>query len=413
LLYYDAFQSHELNLYAENSVAEAERFFGYFFDQLILENQIDSQQREKEHSSSKPRQPLKQLDVSLRDALERFKVVLPSMLFDNAGALMQGLLPEIESKVADISCRKCTPFERICEGVSDAEDDEIVTARGMCVVQLREMFDIASEVARAYYSTHGTLFPAGKPPEIVFSTVQFMTEVGAHNSAADRYASGLTNYFSTLARAQVQLHLYVRMFDLETYKSVLYLLFHECIAHAFHATHPDPKERETAKPYERFTEGWMDWVAYKILEEVVKGTGDEGQRWKNRITLPNVFEVSTTLHRSRSEGGNHVEGASQIRLGVRVAEVTFDFFKELAQRKVFKDVGESWRAFLRLSFDLNMLGQIDAKQRNAFVGLMRHLEFPAQQDEMRYPLEALLLDYLRTQDIHTLVEEVNKLAQAR
>ncbi|HWS87527.1 MAG TPA: hypothetical protein VN282_11220 [Pyrinomonadaceae bacterium] len=412
LSYYDAFQSHELELYADSAAAEVESFCQQFFAQLDLESRKDAQQRVKESDSSETRQPLTHLDVSLRSVLDRFKQILPAVLLEPQSVVTQRLLPAIENTVAGISCQGCTPFGRVCEGVSDAEDDEIVSAAGLCVRQLRQMFDLALEVAHSYYVTHGSLFPRENPPEVVFSTLQFESEVDSHNAAANRYGGGLTIYFPIVARAQVQLHLYIQKFDLETYKSVLYLLFHECIAHAFHGIHPDPKKRVKTEPYERYAEGWMDWVAYKILEEVVKGTGPEGQRWQDRITLPDVFAVSTTLHRARSNPTNRGDGVRQIRLGARAAELTCEFFHELLEEKSLENFDDPWGNFLQLSFDLNALGEIDAKKRNAFVGMMRHLEFSPKEDEIRYPLDSLLIDYLRTRDIHTLIEEVYKLDHA-
>lgn len=412
LTYYDVFRNYELELYDDNAAAEAERFRRRFFEQLDLESQTDSEQRKKEDDLGEPRQPLKHLDVSLQTALDRFKQSLPTLLLDKNAVLTQRLLPVLESRIAQISCEKCTPFDRVCEGVSDAEDDEIVSARGLCIEQLRRMFELAHEVTLSYYATYATLFRRDAPPEVVFSTLQYKSEVGSHNSSVNRYGGGLTVFFTTVARAQVQLHLNVGKFDLDTYKSVPYLLFHECLAHAFHGIYPDPKKRTKTEPYDRFTEGWMDWVAYKILEEVVKGTGREGLRWQDEITLPDVFEVSTTLHAARSNPANRVEGTSQVRLGVRAAQLTCEFFATLSAKRVLEELDDWWGRFLQLSFDLNVLGEMDARKRNAFVGMMRHLEFTHEEDKLRYALDSLLIDYLRTGDIHTLVEEVYKLDQA-
>jgi hypothetical protein len=412
LSYYDAFERHELELSVDSAAAEVEIFCQQLFAQLDLESRKDAQQREKEGDSPATRQPLTHLDVSLRSVLDRFKQILPVVLLEPQSVVTQRLLPTIENKVAGVSCQGCTPFERVCEGISDAGDDEIVSAAGLCVRQLRQMFDLALEVALSYYATHGSLFPRENAPEVVFSTLQFESEVDSHNAAANRYGGGLTIYFPTVARAQVQLHLNIQKFDLETYKSVPYLLFHECIAHAFHGIYPDPRKRVKTEPYERYVEGWMDWVAYKILEEVVKGTGREGQRWKDRITLRDVFAVSTTLHRARSNPANRGDGTRQVRLGARAAELTYEFFQELLEERALEDFDDPWGSFLQLSFDLNALGGIDVKKRNAFVGMMRHLEFPPEEDETRYLLDSLLIDYLRTRDIHTLVEEMFKLDRA-
>lgn len=400
-----------MEIYADNAAADVEVFSQRFFDQLKLENQKDSDQRKKESASTGPSLPLTHLDVSLQSALDRFKRILPDVLLNPQSIVPQRLLPVIENTLAGISCKNCTPFGRICEGINEAEDDEIVSAAGLCIRQLRQMFELAHEVALTYYKTYGSLFPK-KPPEVVFSTLPFESEVGSHNASASRYGSGLTIYFPTVGRAQVELHLNIEKFDLDTYKSVPYLMFHECIAHAFHGIHPDPRKRETTKPYERYTEGWMDWVAYKILEKVVKGTAIGGQQWQDRITLPDVFTVATALHRARSNPANHNDGVSQIRLGVRAAELTYDFFEALSDERKLEEMDNPWGRFLQLSFDLNALGEIDAKKRNAFVGMMRRFGFSDKEDKFRYDLEALLIDYLRTRDILTFVEKVYTLERA-
>lgn len=409
LLVVEALLTHEDQIDFEGATAKALVFRDEISKYFEAESSRDVEQRENEKETGLDRAPLKALDQSLLDAISNFKQAAPGLNLDSPSTLKK-LFTTVEASASSISCSTCSST-RICEGISAAEDNEIVERAGLCLAPFRKMFELARDVATAYYEAHCDLLSMRTTPEVVLSTWNFEDAVNADETIANRTAGALTDFSSRTVTANVKLQFAVKRFSPHTLKGITYLLFHECIAHVFHGLYPDPKNRIGTTPYERFVEGWMDCVAYSVLCQVVKGTGFAGNRWRAAITVPDTLGTAQQMHEARYDVSNkngrldnkQVNGLGQIRLGVSIAKKTYAFIK-----KLFTDhedlPSDCDAAFLRLSFELNMLGEASATDRNMFIDAMSKLSFPPESSERWYLIEEKLLDYLRGGSIESFIQ---------
>lgn len=413
LAFFDAYLENEIEILEGDEISSVDRFRNHLFEQFDLDAQRDNEQRESERASASPRDPLLPLDESLRNSIAIVEdSVATTLRLPHNSIILTRVLPTLEGRAAGISCAECgsSTGTTICDGVSEPQDDITVSRGGACIAQLHRMFMVASEAASAYYSRFSTLFSTIAVPPVVLSTQYESTPVNGHYSPSGTPAGAVTIYDPRLQRSQVRLHLPVQSLDLRTYVGLQYLLFHECISHAFHGLHPNPGSRTSTKPYESFAEGWMDWVSYKIFEEVVRGTGFLGNRWMDQIVGRNAFEIATTLHSRRIELIPGRNGSAQVLLGAAVASITFNFIKNLYQDEYLEPADGYRDAFFRLSFDLNLLGDISTENRDAFVRAMRRLRNPSE-DKKRGQVSLLLMQYLRgILDIYELVNQLSTCA---
>lgn len=409
LLVVEALLAHEDQIDLEDATAKAPIFRDAINRYFEAESSKDGEQRENENKAGQGRSPLKALDQSLLDAISNFKLAAGGLNLDSPPVLQQ-LLTAIEKSASSISCANCSSTG-ICEGISESDDDEIVARGGLCLAPFRQLFEVAREIATTYYEAYCGLLSAATTPQIILSTWNFENAVNADETIADGAAGAKTVFSSRNATAEIQLQFAVKRFSRRAFKGMLYLLLHECIAHAFHGLFPDPKNRIGTEPYDRFAEGWMDWVSYYILRQVIEGSGFAGDRWRAGIILPDILGTTQQMHEARHDASNEsgslderkVKGLGQIRLGVSVAKKTYAFIKKLCIDH--EDLPSDYdAAFLRLSLELNMLGETSAEDTNMFIDAMRKLSFPPESDARWYFIEEKLLDYLRGGSIDSFIQ---------
>ena len=153
---------------------------------------------------------------------------------EDQAVLVQKLLAAIETGIQRVCCEKCASRrELICNGRNVDEDSKIVAQSGQCMLPLKEMFDAAEGAARAYYRRFSTIFSKFSPlVEVVLSTRACNGK--PHEFPVPYQVSGATFFDDhDTWKTHVFLDLWVKAFDWETYMSCLYVLFHECICHAF------------------------------------------------------------------------------------------------------------------------------------------------------------------------------------
>jgi len=197
-------------------------------------------------------------------------------------------------------------------------------------------------------------------------------------------------------------------FDIPAYLSSLYALFHECLAHAFHAITPKLSKRAGVLPEDRFVEGWMDWVAMKVLEEVLDGTGLVNLPSSLRF-LPQRRDHAQDLHRARTKttGTEISELACQLSTGRSAAMKVFEILKNRGA-----ECPDPWSSFLQLSFDLNMMSDFTEDQRESFVTTLDFLEendHQVQPNPRHYMLAGIITKYLRNKDIRQFIDSVIEL----
>jgi len=344
--------------------------------------------------------------------LDRFLETLATDLNDHARPQLRGghaglvasLLKEIKQGASKLSCHTCSPLSpTVCNGGD--QDDEIVARSGHCIAPLRTMFDVALQATREYYSRFGTLSLAAPIPEVMFSTQLFRGK--PHDIPVDYYVGGVTTYHegNNKSWVQVQLCLCVTKFDWSTYLAVLYVLFHECVSHAFNGLFPSPQARTSMEPNDPFGEGWMDWVAYRIMEEVIQGQGP-ARALAAKIRFPNEHrDVGTQFHlvRADHERKPRSEYSYIYAEGKSAAEKLYYLMERLVGSR-----SASWEAFLRMSFDLNMLS-LPVSDRMKFVRLIDAYLSGRGQLELPFnffPMAKIFNNYLKSNDISTLVQSV-------
>jgi hypothetical protein len=296
-----------------------------------------------------------------------------------------------------MSCTLCSKFPpNVCNGTD--EDDQIVNAGAACLAPLEEMFDIAHAIARHYYRKYGTLMSGN--PEVVFGTENFSQskpDVRPHDLPVRFFVNGETKYFDQPPEmhAKVVLKIPVRAFDTNTYLSTLYILFHECIVHAFRAIFPKAS-RSGTKDEDRFVEGWMDWISFEILSKVLNGDWPILRRW-NLSFLRARQDRALRFHVARIDPDSEFcsKFASSRATGRSAAIKVSNFFKSACSKP--------WEKFLQMSFDLNMMSDFDEGKRESFVTVLDFLEDFPEEHEI---IANLLTKYLQTNDLQALINSV-------
>jgi hypothetical protein len=389
---------------------------------------------ESESGTSANSEPL---DKFLQERIARFSNFLP--LFSGShGRLSEELLIALKGAAADLSCQNCSQRSRVCDAGIDDYDLELVARRGLCITSLRQLFETANDGAKTYCSTYGTLYPHKEPPQVTFSTAFYLTRSILHSVPVDYQVGGLTTYAKALA--QVELGLVVNKFDLQTYHAVPYVLFHECVAHALHSIFPTIVGREGKASYDPWGEGWMDWVAYQMMEDIVNQRGPAANLSINLPFQLDSIKAALEFHTARvsferdetsatdpdSELG---AGVSLLFFGVEAAKKVYYLLREIFKGDrelagLYKDIGlpgEEYRAaFYRLSFDLNMHQAFDDRKRLRFTMLINtgvpnvnKIMSPLQLEKERAKkglfnsIEAILDEYVRTSDIQFLLQSIS------
>jgi len=279
---------------------------------------------------------------------------------------------------------------------------------GCCKASLQEMFDFAVDVTKVYYGSYSS-HAKYSPASVTLDVKLFRDRNRVHDLPIDYSVSGAVEFLPPVkgARSEVQLLLHVDNFDLDSYLTVPYVLFHECIAHAYHGLLPNANDRKPHRPDDQFAEGWMDFVAFEIFKEVWKGNGP-AKHLLGRVKLTaDHYDRSYKLHSSRIElsvkpplrqsqyaicrrSGHHAA-----RKVLRVLERTCP--TEARAREIF----------FRMSFDLNMTQKIDSLQKNFFVAVINNLSEPGSPDSPRHcDVVRVMRKYIENNKLEHFVAEI-------
>jgi hypothetical protein len=276
------------------------------------------------------------------------------------------------------------------------------------------MLDIACDIARHYYVTHGTLMRGN--PEVILGTENFSQRKNnpddrPHDLPIRYFVNAETKYFDEPGqrRAQVILKMPVRAFDSNTYLSTLYILFHECIAHTFRAITCTATPRSGTKDEDRFLEGWMDWISFKILERILNGNG-RSALLRNLKFLLDRLDRADRFHQARvavetpASSEPPSQFASDRATGRRAAMKVLKLFENRPE-----ECPRPWEKFLQMSFDLNMMSSFDEKQRQSFVGVLDYLDeddTALDVSDEHYELALILTKYLVDNNLQALIDSV-------
>ena len=283
--------------------------------------------------------------------------------------LITTILEGFRSSVAGMNCDNCVQAQglsRICDG--SVADDKLID-RGRCVQPLLELFETVLEVTRRYYREKSTSFRHLNGLSVEFSTG--FTDTKPHDCPIDCFVGGKTTYLDHggALLSDVHLSINIERLDEASYLATAYVLLHEIVCHAFQRTIPlsaTPHPRMPSEPDDAFTEGWMDWVAYEILEEVLAEQGPARDLAQQFHFANDARDASNALHLARVDDRqqNASKHAVTRAFGKEVAERVLHLFGRLPEA-----AADPWGLFLRLSFDLNMLPGFDQLSER-FVSLL-------------------------------------------
>lgn len=340
-------------------------------------------------------------DTFLRKLTSRFlRTAEPEL--ERHPQLFEVVKTALQKRGDEISCANCNSLR------SGVGNEEVISSRGCCMSPLRQMFDIAHKTARIYYSKFAT-HSETILPEVVFSTRHSRDMSDLHDLPVPYAVTGGTQYCSLGEQSwtEVYLKMCVEKFDYDSYMATPYILFHECIAHAFHGVIPSPLNRKPSEPEDEFAEGWMDFVAFKIMEEVMDKKGP-AKHLSSKVNFTDEhYHRSFNLYFSRvdlnvSHPYKPSEHAIHRKLGQSAANKVLHVLGRLPES--YKN---PWQAFLQMSLDLNMHQGFEQTQRHKFVALINNLAKPGEIDTPRHcEIVPIIRKYLKNQDAIGFIEDI-------
>jgi hypothetical protein len=325
------------------------------------------------------------------------------------GNLVKKLVAEMKHRAGKVKCSSCSPLSpRVCDGGQN--DHDIVHRGGQCIESFRSMFDFALRIATEYYEK------IGKIPSVLFPKVFLSTRLvnsPPNDIPGNYFVNGVTYYEAAGdggSRSIVKLEVYVDKFDWNTYLVVPYVMFHECISHAFYSLSPASGNniRKSTGPDDPFAEGWMDLVAYEVMKEVLQGRSVIAIQ-PSLAFLTDHLDTGTRCHLSRANI-NDAPGTKKSQHAIQraVGRDAADKFRFLMER-LPESSNQAWSEFLHFSFNLNA-GSFTASALSTFVWKLRRL-LPSRGELVKpyqvEPIPQLLREYFEKRDLKTLVASIN------
>ena len=201
--------------------------------------------------------PGEHLDSNLKDLAKTLLTASASHLTGTFAPRFSPLLTQLTGHMNALSCCTCSGSPSVCEGGQN--DDALVAGGGHCIGLLRQLFDVALQIAQDAFHRY---LPALSLPAVGFSTAHWNKK--PHDIPVELYCGGSTA-FANGGNSVVQLHLTPAALDWDTCLACLYVLVHECFCHAFYGARNPSKREEGTGNDDPFTEGWMDWLAHELL----------------------------------------------------------------------------------------------------------------------------------------------------
>ena len=272
----------------------------------------------------------------------------------------------LKSKVHAIDCNKCSP--RICDG---SIGDNDICSEGQCFDSFIKIFYWTKKITLEKYEKYSLIFPKKNVPDLIFCTnssikkpheIDISVFIASKLEFVDHPPNGISRIvlvFNTGSLSRDCLYY------------IPYMLFHECVAHAYKST-VGPKGYKRGKdfplehePYNPFDEGWMDYVAYRIILKILD------EIWREKRDCPDEIDISLIekyknatqfILSARESQQNYVadqESADYWNryLGYGAARRFERFLKKFPGTKAL-----SWNYFLQTSFDFNLLA-LNNKQK--------------------------------------------------
>ncbi len=348
------------------------------------------------------------LDHFIAEVVDHAESQIRSDIGTSSPAVADAISSALRKRAKRISCKKCSP-QKICSGIS--EDYIAIERKGLCIKSLKNIFEFSRETAVKYYQRYSSLFDPAMVPTTTFSTCRATEGEKPHRLPIDVYVNG-ANRFDAIdrSRTSVLLEICLELFDAASYLTIPYIMFHECLAHAFHAITPRPERKIVVEPHYSFEEGYMAYVAWVIMQEVLDGES-RIMSLDKRIPFPSdsVFH-GNNFHQARInwQHRNASNAASSLYRGEEAAKRLYLNICNLCSTD--QKAKEIW---LKLSLDLNMLSDFDQVRKTQmlvtiFDKLPRHGVHHAGEEELKKsgPCHSILRKYIKSENVRDFLDEM-------
>jgi hypothetical protein len=312
------------------------------------------------------------------------------------------LLRVFDNAVQGVNCGICAGGGRVpCCG--DVDKDPLTLADpGHCIKALHVLFKVSCDLAHLFYKKH---VPDFRDYQVYFHT-QHSEEEPLHDIPAPYHVDGKTTI--TDADSTVVLTLNYRLLSAETFRSILYVLFHECFCHAYQGSVTAGYDgvRESCGPNDMFGEGWMDWLAAELLERFLKGVRTLRDQEELLGMVPRPIEMSLATENFHQQRKNifsrrrsqyaHVHFA-----GSRLAEYVLLLLEDAG-------VEDPEDVFYALSLGLNASPSTRQMRSKLMEKMRQDIEpyyFPGSKQERLPRFGGVLRSYARHRSIETFWEE--------
>lgn len=355
------------------------------------------------------------LDKFLKEAFREFQPVIIQELREDQST-QKRTLTVIQEKIDTICCKRCSHVsDYVCK--DGKHDNALVHQTGRCISSVKNIFDATCKVARSYYKQYGDKELTRFLPSVDLST-EYVAEK-PHEFPVDYHIGGRTLYIDDKNHhSRITLYLNTKKFDPESFAAIAYVFFHEIISHAFYEVAFKTGKRRYSLPRDCFAEGWMDWVAYKVMGQVFDERRRKYQPYVAAISsLQEHWEHAQLFHLARinemayDSDSELQDNARERHIGKQAASSLFSL---LLKSKLLPRINPL-KVFLGLSFDLNMLATITAEQRDLFIRAMNFLEehgnFEDDSNPVHYTIAQIVKRYLLDDSkkrLYNLLDEIER-----
>jgi hypothetical protein len=310
-----------------------------------------------------------------------------------------------------LSCEKCASGATVCTGLT--RDDVLVANGGHCIRPIKDMFTVAAHTADRYYRGCSARFAGLNPsdiPTVVLATKHWLGT--PHNLPLRVQVSGATEFKGGVPNLEshVGLNICIENFDWESYCAILYVLFHECVSHAYQNLTTSPARRAPLDPDDPFGEGWMDWLALRLLQMEIT---ESAKRYPHAAE---ISRVANLFHNARVGSGQFLNPESWGRprektqawcaQGKQAAEKVETLLKRLSAKPQDD--------FFSLSFDFNVSSVSTADRKRFVTAINDNLPGPAESDRHHH-LKAMryFRNWIKDRDIDKLISAILSLKPSK
>ena len=329
-------------------------------------------------------------------------------------------LTALHRAIRAVNCARCAgPGGRRCDGRSPRRDDEQIDRVGLCLGTFRQMHHYVVEMLTA-------VLRAWVPGDILDTDAPLPHDWGTASTAEAKHqgptvswkAGGSTEFQDSrkVRRSRVQLVLNVEELDWDSLLAVVWIFTHELFCHVAQVEPLDRQPRAACRTSCPFFEGWMDKVAYWLLEADQMSPWSEAESVFVTQHRDEILQAAGAYRQQRygiGPGLNRLSVVPQWELGVETARTVRQFL-EITSPQVDEGVRRriALGQLVTLSFRIQRAGQMPRELDTMLNALMLatslQLEGGSLRDRAR--LVGLLTSSIIDKDIW--IKELQKLSRS-